>query len=98
MAAECERRPHDRRQGDAHQILWRSDDARRRDFESTALDSRLEELAVLRALDRVEARTDQLDPQLAEDSRLFELACEVQRGTAAHRREQRVGTFAAEHG
>ena len=72
--------------------------ARRRHLEAAALDRRLEELAVLGARDRVERRADQLDAELVEDARCVQLAREVERGLAAHRREQRVGALAAEHG
>ena len=40
------------------------------------------------------SRADQLDAELGEDPRLLELAREVQRGAAAHRRQQRVGALA----
>ena len=66
-------------------------------FSPHALDRLLEELAVLGAVDRVEPRADQLDAELGEDPRLLELAREVERGAAAHRRQQRVGALAAQH-
>ena len=43
------------------------------------------------------SRADQLDAELVEDARLVELAREVERGAAAHRRQQRVGALTPEH-
>jgi hypothetical protein len=56
-----------------------------------------EELAVLGALDRVEAGADQVDPELVQDAGLGELRGEVERGLPAHRRQERVGALALEH-
>ena len=47
--------------------------------------------------DHVDVRADQLDPELVEHARLVQLAREVERGLAAHRRQQRVGPLAAQH-
>src|SRR5439155_4629410 len=58
---------------------------------------RTEELAVLRAANHLERRTDQLDAEVGEDSRLGQLAGEVERGLAAHRRQQGGGPLACEH-
>ena len=97
VAAERERRPDDRRQRDPDQIVARRDDARRRHSQAAAFDGRLEELAILGTLDRVDLRADQLDAELVEDARLLQLAREVERRAAAHRREQRIGTLPAQH-
>ena len=94
VAAERERRPHDCGQRDADEVVDRRDDPRRRHLQAARLDRLLEELAVLGALDRVDVRADQLDAELLEHSGLVQLAREVERGAAAHRRQQRVGPLA----
>ena len=71
--------------------------ARRRHAQAARLDGVLEELAVLGARDRVDVRADQLDAELLEHARLVQLAREVERGLAAHRRQQRVGPLAPQH-
>jgi hypothetical protein len=50
-----------------------------------------------RAADHVDAGADQLDAELVEDARLGELDREVERRLAAERRQQRIGSLAAEH-
>ena len=67
------------------------------DAEAARLDGALEELAVLGPRDRLDAGADQLDPELVEDALALELEREVERGLAAHRRQQRVGPLAAQH-
>ena len=59
-------------------------------FRSAGLDRLLEQLPVLGALDHLEVRADQLDAELGEDPRLGQLAREVERRLAAHRRQHRV--------
>ena len=97
VAAERERRPDDRRQRDALQLVDRVHDRRHRHLQPDRLHGRAEELAVLGAVDRLDAGADQLDAELGEDARVLELGREVERGLAAHRRQQRVGAFALEH-
>jgi hypothetical protein len=66
VAAERERGPHDRRYGDAGEIVDRGDDPRPRHRKADALDGVPEELAVLGAADHVDGRTEQLDPERVE--------------------------------
>ena len=96
VAAERERGPHDRGQGDRVDVLEIRQHTRRRHAEPAALDRLLEQQPVLGALDHVEARADQLDPELVEDAGLRKLAGEIQRRLATHRREQRIGPLAPE--
>ena len=65
--------------------------------QAAALHRLAELLAVLGSLDHVERRADQLDPERVEQPVARERAREVQRGLAAHRRQQRVGPLTAEH-
>ena len=76
----------------------RRHDPRARDAQPARLDALLEELAVLGARDHVDVGADQLDPELGEDARLVQLAREVERGLAAHRRQEGVGALAPQHG
>ena len=70
VTAERERGPHDGRNRDPVELVERRDDRRRRHLEPAALDRLLELQPVLGALDRVEPRADQLDPELVEDARV----------------------------
>jgi hypothetical protein len=97
VAAERERRPHDRGERHALDPVERDDDARRRHLQAAGLDRLLEQLAILCALDRVDARADQFDAELVERAARVQLAREVERGAAAHRRQERVGLLALEH-
>ncbi len=97
MAAEGERRPHHRRHRDPLELPEIGDDRRVGDPQPARFDGALEEVAVLRARDRLDAGADELDPELAEDALALELQREVQCGLAAHRRQERVGPFAPEH-
>ena len=54
----------------------------------------LEPRAVLGGVDRLDARADQLDAEPVEHAGLVELDREVERGLAAERRQQRVGSLA----
>ena len=67
VTAEREGRANDGRQRDAVEVVARRDDARRRHLQAASLDRLLEELAILGALDRLDAGADQLDPELAQD-------------------------------
>ncbi len=82
---------------DILEIVEGRDDRAARDAQADGLDRLTEELAVLRAPDRLEARADQLDAELVEDAFLPEPAREVERGLAAERRQQRVRSLALEH-
>jgi hypothetical protein len=95
VAAERECGPHDRRQAEILDLTDVGDDARARHLEAATLDRVLEQLPVLGPLDDVERRADQLDSELVEHARLGELAREVERRLAAHRRQERVGPLAA---
>jgi hypothetical protein len=66
-------------------------------MQAAGLDCGFEELSVFRPLDHLQPRADQLDFELVEDSGLGELAGEVERGLAAHRRQQRIGALTAQH-
>src|SRR5439155_10806547 len=72
VTAERERRPNDRRESDARQIVDAGDDARGRHLQPDRFHRELEELAILGALDRVDLRADQLDAELVEDPRLLQ--------------------------
>ena len=97
VAAERERRPHDRRCHDSPQPVEARDRLRPGNAQPGTLDAVLEQLPVLGPVDHVERRTDQLHLELVEDSGLRELARQVERGLAAHGRQHRVGTLAAQY-
>ncbi len=97
VAAERERRSHDTGRREPGQLPEVGDDRGGRDAEAAALDRLLEELAVLGPVDRVEPGADQVDAELVEDPRLGQLAREVERRLAAHRRQERVRPLAAEN-
>ena len=97
VPAEREGRPHNSRQRDAVEVVPRRDDPRRGHFQPATLDRLLEELAVLGALDRLDPRADQLDPELVQNPVRSELACQVERRAAAHRRQQGVRALPAQH-
>ena len=97
VTAERERRADDGGQRDPVQIVARGDDARRRHLEAAAFDRLLEELAIFRTLNRLDPRADQLDPELAQDPVRVELARQVERGAAAHRRQQGIRALAPQH-
>ena len=98
VPAERERRPQDHRQGQTlGHVLRRRDDRRLRHPQARREHGLAEALAVLGALDDVDRRPDQLDAEIVEDALLGERDGEVERGLAAHRRQQRVGPLALEH-
>src|SRR5206468_3700772 len=97
VAAERERRPHDRRDRDAFELLETRDDPRFGHLQADALHRVAELLSVLGALNRLQAGADQLDLELGEDAALGELAREVQRRLAAHRRQKRVRALALQN-
>ena len=99
VAAERERRPDDGGRREPVELAELGDDhASRRRAGRTLSTALLEELAVLGAVDHVDCRADQLDPELRRGRPpSCELAREVERGLAAHRRQQRVGPLAAQH-
>ena len=61
------------------------------------MDCVAEELAVFGPTDDVEWCADQLDTEIVQDARLGQLLCEVERRLAAHRRQQSIGSLAAEN-
>ena len=79
-------------------LVERRDDRRLGHLEPRRADGVAEELAVLRPLDHVQARADQLDAELGEDAGLGQLHRQVERRLAAHRRQERVRPLALEHG
>jgi hypothetical protein len=95
--AERERRADDRRQPDhlevGHRLLDGVGDRAARHPQAGLLHRLGEELAVLRAADRVVVRADELDAVLLQRAVLVQRAREVQRGLAAERRQQRVGAL-----
>ena len=68
VAAEREGGPHDGRHHQPLELVEVGDDRRGRHLEPARLDRLLELEPVLGALDRVEARADQLDSELVEDA------------------------------
>src|SRR5262249_1911273 len=96
-AAEREARADDRRDAgiadDAARVLERACVARARELEADALHRLAEAIAVLRLVDRLELRTDELDTVPLERAGAGEVDREVQRGLAAERRQERVGTL-----
>src|SRR5262249_12278130 len=93
VSSERERGSNDARCGQPRQLLDARDDRGRRNLQSARLDRLLEEEPVLRALDRVETRADQLDAELVEDAFVRELARKVECRLATHRGQERVGTL-----
>ena len=96
MTAERERGPDDGGNGDALQLVEGRDDARLGNAQPDRAHGVAEQLAVLCAPDRVEAGADELDAERLEDPVLGQLAGEVERGLAAHRRQQGVRSLPAE--
>ena len=82
---------------DAVELVERRDDARLGNPQPDRAHGVAEELAVLGAADRVETGADQLDAERVEDAVLGQLAGEVERRLAAHRRQQRVRSLTPEH-
>ena len=97
VTAERERGPDDGRHGDVLELVERRDDARLGHAQADRAHGVAEQLAVLRAPDGVEAGADQLDAERFEDPVLGQLAGEVERRLAAHRRQQGVRPLAPEH-
>src|SRR5690606_7210530 len=92
-AAERERRAHDDREADVLLdlpcFLERVRDAGARDVEADLLHRIAELLAVLGHVDRLAGRGNQLYAVFLEDAFAIEIEGAVQRGLAAHRRQQR---------
>ena len=78
---------------DRHALLHRIGDVGRDDGLADLLHGLLEELAVLRAVDRVELRADELDAPLVEEAVLGELAAERKPRLPAERGEQGIRPF-----
>ena len=72
-------------------------DVRHRHVQPDLLHRGLEPAPVLRGVDRLDARTDQLDVELFEHPGFVERDREVERGLTAERREQRVRTLPLDH-
>ena len=96
VPAERERRAHDGRDRRQGEIVDRFDDHGVRHLEAAALHRVAEELPILGPLDHVDARAEQLDPELLEHAGGRELDREVERRLAAERRQEAVGPLAAE--
>ena len=97
-ATHRERRTHDHRVAaelvDAREdLVHRVADHRAGGLAADVGDDLLEQLAVLAALDRVDVGTDQLDVVLLQHAGLVQADRRVERGLAAERRQQRVGTL-----
>ena len=75
---------------DAQRIVERAGEAAVRDLQAEPLHRRGELLAVFRHADRARVRADQLDAVLLEHAAVVQLERDVQRGLAAHGRQQRV--------
>ena len=76
------------------ELLERGDDDACRHGKPGSLHRRAEARAVLRGSDRIDVGADQLDSVLGEHAELRQLDGEVERGLAAERRQQRVGSLA----
>ena len=100
-AAERERRADDERQPDVGQRCLRLGDRVRdrtaRHPQSGGGHRVTEPLAVLGAVDRVVVGADQLDPEPLQRPVFVQRLCQVERGLAAERRQQRVGPLALDH-
>jgi hypothetical protein len=75
-------------------IEWQTADSRH--LSPGPPDDLLEQLPVLAAADRVDVRADQLDAVLVQHAGLVQRDGRVERGLAAERGEQRVGTLAGD--
>ena len=67
------------------------------DLAAELLDDLLERLAVLAAVDRLDAGADQLDAVLLEHAVLVQRHRRVERGLPAERGQQRVGALLGDH-
>ena len=96
-AAEREARSDDRRIADLgldlERLLERFRDFGFRTVEADVDHRAAEQLAILGHADRIARRTDQLDAVFFEHAVIGEIERAVERGLAAHRRQQRVGPF-----
>ncbi len=91
VAAQRERRPEDQRERERlGQLVGRGHDHRLGHAQADVAHRLAEEPAVLGAADGVVAGADQLDAQLREHAFLLEAPRQVERGSAAERRQQRV--------
>src|SRR6185503_677905 len=93
-AAECERRPDDGREPDLFLylpgLIEVVRDARARRRETDVLHRVTKELAVLGHVDGLARGRDELDTVLLEHALADEVERAVERGLAAHRRQQRA--------
>ncbi len=96
LAAQRERRPHDRRQLDlarrqaALDLRHRLDDHRPRHTQAGVLHRPPERLPVLGPVDRLVVGADQLDPEALQRAVVVKRLRQVERRLAAERRQQRV--------
>src|SRR5262249_15007201 len=97
VPAEREGRTDHGRQSHAAELVDARDDARARHLQADTAHRLAELLTILGTCDDVERRADQLDPELLEHAGVRQLAREVERGLAAHRRQQGVRPLAREH-
>jgi hypothetical protein len=96
--AEREGRAHDARQADLAQarerLAHRRGDRAARHLQPGLVHRLAEAVAVLGAPDRLDVGADELDPEARERAVLVQGHREVQRGLAAERGQERVGTLA----
>src|SRR5437899_2645834 len=97
VAAKRECRPDHRRGGQVGQLGQVGDDAGIRRAQPDGANGLTKQFAVLGATNDRERRTDELHSELVENAGLCQFAGEVERGLAAHCREQRIGPLACEH-
>lgn len=97
-SSQCKSRPNNKRKlanliGNRCALLHRVTDARRGRFEPNGRHGPLEEIPVLRPLDCLELRPNELDAVPVESPALGEGDGEVKRGLAAHGGKQGVGAL-----
>jgi hypothetical protein len=95
VTAERERRAQDDRESEpARQIAQRGCDDRGGNGQPDASHRLAEEAPIFGAVNGVEARADELDAELRQDTVFRQRAREVERRLAAERRQERIGTLA----
>src|SRR5208282_2470866 len=82
---------------DSLRVVLRVHDRRGRNFQPDVQHRLFEQVAVLGLFYRVQLRADQLDLEAFEHARFGQLDRKVERGLAAYRRQQGVGTFALDY-
>ena len=91
------RGPNDGGDGRTFELVDARDDPRNGHLKTTRLDCVLEELPILGPSDDVNVGTDQLDTELLQHASLVEFAGKVECRLAPHRRQERIGSFSAQH-